>query len=224
MPLSRVTNPFLSSSGAGNISITSPAANTIAFTTSGTEDMRIDSSGNVMIGTTTSQTGAKLSVTGGIQGTITSGTTVASTSGTSIDFTNIPSWVKRITIMFSGVSTNGSTAILIQLGISSGFSNSGYIGCGSTITAAGAAGSTAYITGFGLRKVNVGDTRGGAVTLSTLGSNLWTASGVSNPDGSSLDFVAGYKTLADTLTQIRITTTSGTEAFDAGSINILYEG
>jgi len=33
---------------------------------------------------------------------ITSGTAVASTSGTSIDFTGIPSWVKRITVMFNG--------------------------------------------------------------------------------------------------------------------------
>jgi hypothetical protein len=152
-----------------------------------------------------------------------SGTSQASTSGTSIDFTSIPSWVKRITVMFSGVSTNGASAILIQLGDSGGIEATGYIGCGSTITSAGAAGSTAYTTGFGLRKVNAVDTRGGAVTISTLGSNAWTAYGVSNPDGSSLDFVAGYKTLSDTLTQVRITTVNGTDTFDAGSINILYE-
>jgi hypothetical protein len=51
MALSRINNPFLSSSGAGNASITSPAANTVAFTTATTERMRIDSSGDVGIGT-----------------------------------------------------------------------------------------------------------------------------------------------------------------------------
>jgi len=57
---------------------------------------------------------------------ITSGTAVASTSGTSIDFTGIPSWVKRITVMFSGVSTSGSSLIQLQLGDSGGVETTSY--------------------------------------------------------------------------------------------------
>ena len=53
-------------------------------------------------------------VVSGINSAITAGTAVASTSGTSIDFTGIPSWVKRITVMFNGVSTNGTSNIQIQ--------------------------------------------------------------------------------------------------------------
>jgi hypothetical protein len=43
------------------------------------------------------------------------GTSVASTSGTSIDFTGLPSWVKRVIVMFSGVSGSGTSHLLIQL-------------------------------------------------------------------------------------------------------------
>lgn len=60
-------------------------------------------------------------------GGLTSGTAVATTSGTSIDFTGIPSWAKKITVMFSAVSTNGTSPIQVQIGAGS-VSNSGYVG------------------------------------------------------------------------------------------------
>ena len=60
-------------------------------------------------------------------GVLTSGTAVASTSGTSIDFTGLPSWVKRITVIFNGVSLSGSSNLLIQLGTgSTTYTTSGY--------------------------------------------------------------------------------------------------
>jgi len=208
-----------------NTGIFFPAADTIAFAEGGAEAMRIDSSGNLLVGTTTAQTGAKLAVTGGIQGTITSGTAVASTSGTSIDFTSIPSWVKRITVMFNGVSTNGTSNIQIQLGDSGGIETTGY-----STSAMYPNGPTAAYSATGLIQkaatVLSTDTLNGMCIITNISGNIWTSMG-SNTESTATpryQASAGIKTLSDTLTQIRITTVNGTDTFDAGSINILYEG
>ena len=152
---------------------------------------------------------------------ITSGTAVASTSGTSIDFTSIPSWVKRITVMFSDVSLSGTDSILIQLGDSGGFENTGYVSTSTGFT--GAAGSTVSSTsGF----ITIGNLASylisGSVVLNYFGSNLWVQSGVGKVSTGASWTCGGTKTLSDTLTQIRITVT-GTNTFDAGNINIFYE-
>ena len=62
--VSGVAYGFYPASTYGNTGMFSPAANTVAFATSGGERMRIDSSGNVGIGTTSP--GAKLDVSGNI--------------------------------------------------------------------------------------------------------------------------------------------------------------
>ena len=153
---------------------------------------------------------------------ITSGTAVASTSGTSIDFTGIPSWVKRITVMYKGVSTNGASDYLVQLGAGSP-TTTGYTGSSSIITTGIA--STNYTTGFGVYNNTTSATViNGGMTIVTLGSNVWAAFGVllmSNSAGSMPN--GGSVTLAGTLDRVRITTVNGTDTFDAGSINILYE-
>lgn len=161
---------------------------------------------------------------GAVYNGISSGTAVASTSGTSIDFTSIPSWVKRITVMFNGISLNGTSNVLVQLGDSGGIENTGYLG-GCSLQAAGptveAANSTA---GYIIALAAAARVTHGNLTICSVGSNLWVASGAfgfSNAAASGA--CGGSKTLSDTLTQIRITTVNGTDTFDAGSINILYE-
>jgi len=153
---------------------------------------------------------------------ITSGTTVASTSGTSIDFTGIPSWVKRITVMYKGVSTNGASDYLIQLGAGSP-TTTGYTGSSSINTTGVAA--TNYTTGFGIYNNTTSATvMNGLVTIVTLGSNVWAASGVllmSNSAGAMPN--GGSVTLGGTLDRVRFTTVNGSDTYDAGSVNILYE-
>ena len=159
------------------------------------------------------------------RGRIVQGTAQNSTSGTSIDFTGIPSWVKRVTVMFNGVSTNGTSAPRVQIGAGS-VDTTGYLGSSSVIASGVLA--TLFTNGFDFTD-NGAQTaafvRHGSLVLSTLGSNIWTANGtISNSDAGRVFVLAGAKTLSATLDRVRITTVNGTDTFDAGSINILYEG
>lgn len=155
---------------------------------------------------------------------IVSGTAQSTTSGTAIDFTGIPSWVKRITVMFNGVSVTQTAMIVIQLGTASGVENTGYLGSGAGIGTSSAGGSV-YTAGFRLSDVSSNTTTvGGLVTICNLSGNIWVAAGiVSDGNTTKTEFTSGYKTLAAQLDRIRITTTNGTDTFDAGSVNILYE-
>jgi hypothetical protein len=170
----------------------------------------------------------QLSGTSGVldnSGAFIAGTAVASTSGTSIDFTGIPSWVKRITVMFSGVSTSGTSPITVRLGTSGGFASSGYLGAASTVSSGVA--TTNFTTGF--EENNSGGTaatsvRHGAYTISLFDSNKFVCTGILNYSNETRsNFLSGSVPLGGTLTQVRITTVNGTDTFDAGTINILYE-
>jgi hypothetical protein len=158
-----------------------------------------------------------------------SGTVQNSTSGTSIDFTNIPSWVKRITVMFNGVSTSGNSAKIIQLGDSGGVETSGYIGTG-TVLGNGSGTSTAMSSGFFASQASAAtDVLSGQATISLLDSatNTWAYSGVFGQSTATaiIYWSGGAKPLSATLDRVRITTVGSpaTDTFDAGSINILYE-
>jgi hypothetical protein len=156
---------------------------------------------------------------------LTSDTAKASTSGTSIDFTGIPSWVKRITVMFAGVSTNGSSIIQIQLGDAGGFEITGYLGGGGLIQNVSSSQTANFTSGFGITGAgSAAAVYHGSMVLTLLSSNQWVANGsFARSDVAVPNFGQGSKTLSDTLTQVRITTVNGTDTFDAGSINILYE-
>jgi len=159
-------------------------------------------------------------------GVISSGTAVASTSGTSINFTGIPSWVKRITVMFNAVSLSSTAQILVQLGVSGTPTTTGYNSTASYVTtgAVGYAGLTStsgFITQLGASNYSMY----GSMTISNLSGNLWVCQGVlANVVGVPYTVMnAGSAALGGVLNMIRITTTNGTDTFDAGSINILYE-
>ena len=167
--------------------------------------------------------GSANTVTARATQSLVSGTAVASTSGTSIDFTGIPSWVKRITVMFNGVSLSATAAFLVKIGTSSGIESTGYLSGSShqDNTSTSGQGSTA---GFIVRNASAAILNNGIMTICNVSSNTWVAS---HSFGSSVTIFTktggGSKTLAGVLDRIQITADNGTDTFDAGSINIMYE-
>lgn len=159
-----------------------------------------------------------------IQGTIVQGTAVASTSGTSIDFTSIPSWVKRITVIFGSVSTSGTSQVQVQLGDSGGVETTGY----TALAGGGATGVviTSSTTGFIIDNSSVtsASSRNGNMIITNINGNTWIYSGNQSDSTSRVLMFGGTKDLSATLDRIRITTVNGTDTFDAGTINIQYEG
>ena len=153
---------------------------------------------------------------------LTRGTNVASTSGTAIQFTGISSDVKRITLALNEVSANGNSAHWIQIGTSSGFENSGYLG---GVVYTGPSASTSSNTGgWEYNLPNDASTFSGHVTVSNPTGNIWVMSGIvyRSNDGYGWIF-AGSKTLSGTLDRIRLTTASGSDTFDNGNVNIFTE-
>ena len=176
----------------------------------------VDNVAGAGVGTTDTQTLTNKTIQGGA---ITSGTAVASTSGTSIDFTSIPSWVKRITVMFKGVSTSGTSLVIVQLGTGGTPTTSGYGGGGWQTSV-----FTNVTNGMALSGNNVAtDVRNGAITIANITGNTWVSTSQNVNDNATGGGGAGSVALAGVLNLVRITTVNGTDTYDLGTVNILYE-
>jgi hypothetical protein len=161
----------------------------------------------------------KDSLIGGVYRPITAAT-AQTTNATNIDFTGIPSWVKRITLSFSSVATTGSTSVypLVQLGISSGFETTGYLSASIEI----GLGGRQFTTGFG---INSGSTEAfsGQFVFTNITGNTWVMSGTTiRYVGTTGHISTGTKTLGGTLDRLRVTT-ANTTSYSSGTVNIFYE-
>jgi hypothetical protein len=189
----------------------------IVLQNNGTTRLTVNASG-VTIPSLTATTVTGTTVTG----TITNGTAV-SASGASVSFTGIPSWAKRITVMFNGVSTSGTSDMQIQLGTGASptYTVTGYV---SSAAAAGGTATATSTTGFIVTAgVSSSEIISGILTINNFSSNNWVESG-NLTRAARVSCSAGETTLAAQLTAIRVTTVNGTDTFDAGTINIQYEG
>jgi hypothetical protein len=150
--------------------------------------------------------------------------TAVSASGTSVDFTGIPAWVERITVMFSGVSTSGTSNLVVRAGTSAGIDSTNYTSNRGTINNTSVF-ATTTTTGFDVASfASAAILNKGNVILNNITGNVWVSSGCISDSGTQTASSAGTVSLAGVLDRVRITTVNGTDTFDAGTINIFYEG
>jgi hypothetical protein len=158
--------------------------------------------------------------------TITSGTALSYTSatngGTTLDFVSLPSWIKRITIVFQGLSLSASAQILVRLGTGAtpSYATSGYSSTSGEV--AGSSSATARTDGFNMTTNSSSQTVSGIMTIVNITGNAWVSSHTVKQNVSTVMLGGGDITLGAVLTAIRITSTSS-DTFDNGSVNILYE-
>ena len=180
-----------------------------------------DTSGSITVSAPTvagSNTQTLVATTGTLA-PIVSGTAVASTSGTSIDFTSIPSWVKRITVMLNGVSTNGSSNILVQIGAGS-VTTSGYSSGAWTANTNNSSSTAGFLI---TAAIAAAGTLFGNIHICLQTGNTWVESHAIGSPGTYNSIGGGSLALGGTLDRVRITTVNGTDTFDAGTINLLWE-
>lgn len=206
--------------------VTSSGTLTLSGPTPGTSGNVLTSNGTAWV-SQASASGTVNSVngfTGTVQSVVVQGTAVASTSGTSITFSSIPSWVKRITVIFNNVSTNGVTGLLIQIG-SGSVTTSGYQSTSSLQGFNGAALSSSSTAGFIIFNNNASLILNGHIVLTPVSGNIWISSHVLGNYLSAFYSISGggSGSLSGVLDRVVITTVGGTDTFDAGSINIQYE-
>lgn len=151
------------------------------------------------------------------------------TTQTAVDFTGIPSWVKRITLAFRGVSTSGSSPIIVQLGTSASFTTTGYLNGVLNSGGSGTQSNNTITNGLAIDSGGAGSlgastVRHGTMTILNIDGNNWVSSSIVGFTQTNIvEAAGGSVALSDTLTRLRLNTFGGTETFDAGSVNVLYE-
>jgi hypothetical protein len=149
--------------------------------------------------------------------------TPVTASGTSIDFTGVPAGTKQIVVSFSELSI--STSWLIRLGDSGGIETSGYTSANTYLANGTTPNNDAIGNGFGVRNfMGYSFTGGVTLTLIDAATFLWGAVGSlsSQSSGQPTVVTTGRKALSSVLTQIRLTTSGGTDNFTSGTVNIAY--
>jgi len=197
-----------------------------------TERLRIDKSGAIGIA------GANYGTSGQVLASSGSGaavswadktsrdTSIATTSGTAHGFPTIPTWAKKITVVLDGVSTSGTSRLLLQLGTGGSYVTTGYQSSSASVYTTDRASVTSSTIGFVHESAVAGAFRHGTFTLFNITGNTWVAAlnfgdGAASTPGNVIG--GGRIALSGAIDRLRITTVNGTDTFDAGTVNVFYE-
>lgn len=225
--------------GTGDLGTTGVVPGAYGGTAGGSPRFDISASGQITAATNVT---IPLVVAGAITGTTTTGTLTAalgvssfltlmtalpSTSGTAVEFTGIPSGRKRIEFLLDGVSHNGTSPVIIQIGGTGGFQGTGYASGGASIGNGPFVAALNGTNGFIIEGESATTSiRDGKVSLSLVdpATNAWVASySIGRSDGAGVTLGGGSVTLASELDRIRMTTVTGTNTFDLGVVGVNHE-
>lgn len=150
-------------------------------------------------------------------------TAVTMSSFVAVDFSSIPSWARRITVIFSEVSNNAGSAVLVRVG-SGTFATTGYVSTSNdmnqTSVTGGSNNTTGFLTVVGASAASI---LTGQLVIQWISGTTYTASGVFKYSTTNMALSAGSISLGGSLDRLRITTVSGTDLFDGGTANIMWE-
>lgn len=148
-------------------------------------------------------------------------------SGTEVNFTSIPAWVKRIKVHLL-CSTLGTSGLKIQIGPNSGVVTSGYTGAVDLLGSSVA--PHAMSTGFDLEDTTAtaNNWRAYTATITKVGtSNTYHFTVIGGASGTAnvITLGGGFITLGNgnPCEFVKVTTQNGTDAFGGGSITLFYE-
>ena len=169
-------------------------------------------------------TGTGTVTVAGVNSTLVSGTAQATTSGTFKDFTGIPSWVRRITIILAGVSWATSQSPRVQIGTGGVVTTTGYSGTSGGYSSAGTNVISMGTTGFDVNGNASTTAHSGVIVLSevSVSSNTWVCDANVGQVGSRMLHTGGVVALSGSLDIVRFTSVAG-GTLATGTINILYE-
>jgi hypothetical protein len=155
--------------------------------------------------------------------------TAVNLSGTTVTLaTGLPSWIKRITVIFNALNISGNTDTLVQLGTGAGptYTTSGYSSTSGRFNYSSGTGGSTSTTGLSICTIGGASFNlDGSMVIHNVSGNIWVGSHQLGAPGIPNAFVGGgVITLGSTLTAVRLVSSDGSSTFSSGSVNIFYEG